>query len=76
MANLISKYEIGLVKSSSTGNDEYKNEKHSENIKSEEEYDLEQIHDLGFTLSPKPFNLVLRKRQKKPCKSNMYNKSK
>ena len=26
-------------------------------------YDLEQIHDLGFTLSPKPFNLLLRKRK-------------
>ena len=25
-------------------------------------YDLNQIHDLGFTLSPKPFNLKLTKR--------------
>ena len=52
------------MKSSSTVNDEYKNEKHSENNQSEEEYDLEQIHDLGFTLSPKPFNLILSRRRK------------
>ena len=45
-------------------------------MKSEEDYDLEQINDVCFTLSPNPFNLVLRKRQETPFKSNMHNKSK
>ena len=40
-----------------------KKEKGSKVISEDEEYDLEQIHDLGFTLSPKPFNLVLFKRK-------------
>ena len=63
VANLISKYEIGLVKSLSTANNDYENENNSENVKSEEKYDLEQMHDLGFTLSSKPFNLVLSKQR-------------
>ena len=64
VANLISKYEIGLVKSLSTANNDYENENNSENVKNEEKYDLEQMHDLGFTLSPKPFNLELSKQRK------------
>ena len=62
-----------MVKSTSTTNDVYENEKHSEIVKSEEEYDLEQIHDLGFILSSKPFKLLLRKRQKKACERDIYN---
>ena len=26
-------------------------------------YDIDQIHDLGFTLSPKPFNIIFEPRK-------------
>ena len=63
-----------MVKSSSTANNDYKNENHSENVKSEKEYNLEKIHDLGFTLASKPFNLVLIKRRKTLVKVKIQQK--
>ena len=66
VANILANFEIILDTSSETSPIKTK-EVLLENNKSrdtdEEDYDLEQIHDLGFTLSPKPFNLLLRRRQ-------------
>ena len=65
VANILANFEIILDTSSETSPIKTK-EVLLENKKSrdtdEEDYDLEQIHDLGFTLSPKPFNLLLRRR--------------
>ena len=64
IANLITRYEIGLDDSLNDHETKFDNEKtkYSGALKKDVSYDLEQIHDLGFTLTPKPFSLVFRKR--------------
>ena len=65
VANILANFEIILDTSSETSSIKAKEELlGNENSRDtdKEDYDLEQIHDLGFTLSPKPFNLLLRRR--------------
>ena len=63
---MISKYEVlldtcdvALIKDGKCKDPDRKRIKENEK---QTRYDLNQIHDLGFTLSPKPFNLLLRRR--------------
>ena len=73
VANLITRYEIGLDDSMRAHKTKFDNEKakHSETSNEDDIYDLEQIHDLGFTLTPKPFNLVLRRRKQMDYINNL-----
>ena len=66
VANIIANYEVLL----DTSNDSIvQNRKRRAPIEKEtcaevnkDQYDIDQIHDLGFTLSPKPFNMTFKKR--------------
>ena len=68
VANLIAKYEVLLDTQHQSALRSNKDETlikdgADEDAENKENYDLNQIHDLGFTLSPKPFSLLLKKRE-------------